>query len=739
MPVECESSSSEVGAETLSESSQRTGRMARPGPSSIPPDDWPGRPPDHYAADPRLVLRILRHRWKLIVGVGLIGAALVLPAVVLYLPRAKTEYTAFALVRLEPTEVVPGTGPGRPETRDLRTQAELVKTRFVLQAALLQGPAQDLPAVRDKPDGVVKRLAEELKVDIVSPQILRITLAGSDPQELPVLVNAVKDAYLREVVEAEAGRRVKRKDFLTRAADECEKRLAALRGELAEGQKAAAGTGSVDDRLSLERFRILQNELFRTELELQRSRVHAALQSRPRGAEPVDDALVDGLALQDPIVQQGQGQVDQLTRTIGDWEQTMNDPGAHPKYLALKKDRHAALAAVEARKAALREQYVHIAGATRGKQAADIRDRAARLEEEERLIRGMVERGWEEIRRRDGDLPGLKLKRYEIERLEGISKQALDELEGLRLQGDAGPRSAGIQDATDPAEKTSYRQALRLGLAGFGPFALVLVGVVVRELLVRRIYSSADVRDHVRARVLGTVPDVSRLRGPTRGRAWPTAWSQSIDRIGAAVRHELGAAGPKVLMVTSASPREGKSTFARELAASLARGGARTLLLDGDLFRPTVHRAFGIPVGPGFSELIRREVSVSDAVRPDPTSALSLLPAGAVCPRAFEELARGSLEPVFAELRTRYDMIVVDTSPVLATSLPLVIGRHADAVVLSVVCTVSRAPYTREAIAGLLAVAIPVTGVVVNGTSEADRYGYYYHAAGKTPPPVPGR
>ena len=74
--------------------------------------------------------------------------------------------------------------------------------------------------------------------------------------------------------------------------------------------------------------------------------------------------------------------------------------------------------------------------------------------------------------------------------------------------------------------------------------------------------------------------------------------------------------GMRVVMVTSATSGEGKTSLAAHLAASLARAGHKTLLLDGDLRKPTTHLIFDLPIGPGFSEALRGEVDVAAAVRP---------------------------------------------------------------------------------------------------------------------------
>jgi capsular exopolysaccharide synthesis family protein len=177
--------------------------------------------------------------------------------------------------------------------------------------------------------------------------------------------------------------------------------------------------------------------------------------------------------------------------------------------------------------------------------------------------------------------------------------------------------------------------------------------------------------------------------------------------------------------------REGKSTLARHLAARLARSGKKTLLVDADLYRPTAHAAYRLPAGPGLCELMCGTSIAALAIQPTRSEGLNILTAGVVSPAAFQEMARGAFGPVLEDLRTAYEVIIIDTSPVLATAQPLLLGRLADAVVLSTLSAVSRAPRVAETSLRLSDLGITLAGVVVNGTTEASQYGYYFRPEGR--------
>jgi capsular exopolysaccharide synthesis family protein len=168
-------------------------------------------------------------------------------------------------------------------------------------------------------------------------------------------------------------------------------------------------------------------------------------------------------------------------------------------------------------------------------------------------------------------------------------------------------------------------------------------------------------------------------------------------------------------LVTSASAGEGKTTLAGHLAGSLARSGRRTLLVDGDLRRPAVHELFEVPMQPGFSEVLLAEVEVADAVQETMVENLFVIPAGQWDREVMQALARDGLEGVFEKLQEEFDFIILDSHPVLLATDSLLLGRQADAVILSVMREVSQMPRVYAAAQQLTSLGIRVLGAVVNG------------------------
>jgi capsular exopolysaccharide synthesis family protein len=179
----------------------------------------------------------------------------------------------------------------------------------------------------------------------------------------------------------------------------------------------------------------------------------------------------------------------------------------------------------------------------------------------------------------------------------------------------------------------------------------------------------------------------------------------------------------QIVMITSALPGEGKTSLACHLAASLARAGRRTLLLDGDLHKSSLHRLFDMSRGPGLSELLRGEIDLPSAIRQTPIPNLWLISAGQKDLVALETL--DSIRQVFDQLRPQYEFILVDTSPVLPVADSLLVGQHVDAVIFSLLREISRLPRVYAAYQRLAPLGVRILGAVVNGVQQ-ERYGADY-------------
>jgi polysaccharide biosynthesis transport protein len=181
------------------------------------------------------------------------------------------------------------------------------------------------------------------------------------------------------------------------------------------------------------------------------------------------------------------------------------------------------------------------------------------------------------------------------------------------------------------------------------------------------------------------------------------------------------------VLLTSASPSEGKSTVAAHLAATHASQHKRTLLIDGDLRRPSVHRLYQVPNSVGLSNVLLEQISWRDAViRIDDPKGLDVLPAGPSTRRASDLIGMGLAELV-EEATREYDLVVLDAPPLLGFAEPLQMATAVDGVIV-----VARAGDTsRKALSSVITtltrLRANLVGVVLNEVHREVSAGYYYY------------
>ena len=307
--------------------------------------------------------------------------------------------------------------------------------------------------------------------------------------------------------------------------------------------------------------------------------------------------------------------------------------------------------------------------------------------------------------------------------------------------------SATIAPYTDIVETATVagrigigtRQKVTIGLL-IGLF-LGVVSAFFLEYLDQTIKSSADVERALETPVLGLIPvdphavHEGRRNGKRRGaiplisRAAPDDPTSEAYR---ALRTNVTFVSAeqrslKVICVTSPGPGEGKSTTAANLAITLGQQGARTLLVDADLRRPLVHRAFNLVQEPGLTDILVGSAALREAVRPNVVPGLDVLPGGALPPNPSELLGSEAMHRLVAELRGQYDYIVFDTPPALAVTDATVLGASADAVILVLRAGETEETAARRTVELFRRVQARVAGTVLNGVEkQRDRYYQYY-------------
>jgi capsular exopolysaccharide synthesis family protein len=185
---------------------------------------------------------------------------------------------------------------------------------------------------------------------------------------------------------------------------------------------------------------------------------------------------------------------------------------------------------------------------------------------------------------------------------------------------------------------------------------------------------------------------------------------------------------PRLIVITSATPSEGKTTAASNLAAILAQRDTRVLLIDGDLRRPNIHHRFGLNGKIGLTTVLTGATILEETVQHvSEIPNLDVLPSGPVPPFPTEMLSSGAMEAILKRCGELYDYIVVDSPPILSVTDGVILARLADAVVLVVRHGKSSKHVVRRARDILLRSGSGITGIVLNAVdlNSPEYYGYY--------------
>ncbi|WP_214892789.1 CpsD/CapB family tyrosine-protein kinase [Exiguobacterium sp. H66] len=184
----------------------------------------------------------------------------------------------------------------------------------------------------------------------------------------------------------------------------------------------------------------------------------------------------------------------------------------------------------------------------------------------------------------------------------------------------------------------------------------------------------------------------------------------------------------QVILITSATQSEGKSTTSSNLAVAYAQQGKKVLIIDTDMRRPTVHYTFKVANGLGLSSLLTRQAELEKAVLPTKVDNLSILTAGPIPPNPAELLSSRSMENLMLQLREAYDVIILDAPPLLQVADSRITSKLTDGVVLVVGCTTSDRQRVLKAKEQLELAEAKILGVVLNRRELTDdsAYQYYY-------------
>ncbi len=710
---------------------------AAPPPAADGEAEAPSLPLGHY-------LWILkRHRWKILAFV-----AASLTAVVVVSSRIAPVFEATATVDVDRqmTSGVIGQEANRTTIQDadqyLATQIRLIQSDSVLRPVanrfrLLEhegqqsagGDGRGIQARRMEAPVLLQRLRV---LRPPSTYLLLISYRSPDPRLAAEVANGVASSYLEHTYNI----RIRSSASLSRF---MEKQLDELRAKMEQSTLALVqlerelNVISPEEKTNILSARLLELNSEYTKAQAERMRKEAAFQS------------IGGGALEAAQVSEQGEDLRKLSERLDQAEERFAEIKAHfganhPEH----RKAAAQVAEIERQIERLRRRII---------ERVEIDYRAASSRE------GMLKRSVGETKAEFDRLNARSFQYQSVKREAEADKKLYEEL--VRKIKEAGI-NAGFQNSSiriaDPARPPlgPVFPNIRLNalLAVVFSTLLAVGAALVSDLMDVTIRDPEQVSRALAADVIGTLPSVKNWRGRLGPVANPasqalprapdpdhaiTGYEESIRTLRNSILLTDFDRQVKSMLVTSASPGEGKSTTAAFLAVAHAEQRHRTLLIDGDLRRPSVHKRFNISAAQGLSTVLTSQQNWRELLlTPEGLPLLSILPAGPPSRRASDLVGRGLAE-ILADASLEYDLVILDGPPLLGFAEPLQMATAVDGVVV-----VTRAGETsRKAVASVLAtlrrLRANLLGVVLNEVRKEmsdsyyyyGYYGKYYRASGK--------
>lgn len=570
---------------------------------------------------------------------------------------------------------------------------------------------------------IIDALLDRLEVERVGrSRVIEIGVSHPDPARAAATANTVADLYIVEQLEAKF-------DATRRATEWLNERLISLRADVEETERAVEAfrkaSGLVEGKgvtLASQQAVELNSQLIvarsaRAEADARLQQVQGLLRNS-------GDLNSVAEVLSSPLIQQLRGQEAEIQRHAAELSQEFGQK--HPKMLNIRAE-------IDDLKGKIAGEVNKIVQGLRNEVAV------ARARENE-MIQGM--------RRLETQVAALNQREVQLRALqrEANANRALYETflnrfkETSEQQEFQRPDARIISKADTPNAPSAPRKKLLLLLAVVLSASAGVALVFLLEALDKGFRSMEEIESLTGVPALGLVPSLGSLA--TIGKEPQdivlerpnSAYGESIRALHASILLSNVDSPPKTVMFTSSLPGEGKTSLSISLARLVARnGGKRVLLMDCDLRRPLVHRHLGIDNDRGLVQIMSEGAQLEDVLQRDEASGAYVLTSGGSPPNPTDIIASEHFSRLLETLKSAFDLIVIDSSPVLAVSDSRVLSRFVDKTIFVVRWVETRREVAQMGLKQVVESGCDLAGVVLSmvNVKKHSRYGYgdsgYYY------------
>ena len=640
------------------------------------------------------------------------------------------------------------------------THAMLIRSPMVVRNAVEKHNLDELPALAGDPVSQIMAGLSASADGGRTGDVAHLTYQSSNQESCQVVLQAVVDAYQEFLGDLYRSVSTETTGLITKARQDLDQQVSLLEEDYRKFQQESPLLFMGETAKNVHEARLVQIETFRSEAVLENSRLRARITSLEEALERGADRDALNLLAGDvtggeslrrekaggnggqelPTVEQ------QIFPLLLEEQALLQRVGPdHPKIIALHKKIEMMRAHAQAnppRKiepinptAKPREHYEIYLESLREQARMNVQ-----------TIKAMDEL-FEKEREASKALASYQIAdetfRSEIDRKSRLFDAVLKRLEEINLVKDTG--GAVVHVVHPPAAGYQIKpnfQSTMITAGLLSTFCGLLLAFAV-DAADRRYRTPDEIRNDLAVQVVGHIPLIKDNRRQTEAQDGQPApelrtvhaprgrIAEAYRAVRTAIYFSTRGGGHQVIQITSPNPRDGKTTLAANLAVSIANTGKSVLLIDADFRRPRCHRLFGMNNEAGMTALIDGEQELADLARQTQVENLSLLTCGTRPENPSELLTSRRFADLLTVLREKYELVIVDTPPVMAVTDPLNVAPRVDGVLVVLRLSKSARTAGRRTLDALEEVGANILGVVVNGVGGGGgSYGDYGYGRG---------
>lgn len=567
---------------------------------------------------------------------------------------------------------------------------------------------------------IIDKILSRLEVRIEGrSRVISVTFTSRSPETAANVANTLTEQYIAMQLEGKFEATRNAGQWLNDRVDDLRQRVqmaeAAVEKYRADNGLISAGNVSitteeasgVGSQLALARSKRADAEARLRELE-------GAI-ADGAGAATISEVLGSGL------IQNLRQQEAELERRVSDLSQKLGR--SHPDLLSARAELGEIRAKIEVETQKIVQKLNNEVTAATAREAA--------LTESLETLKGRV-----------GQQNQVEVKLRALEREATASRTLLETFlaraEEAGSQADFQQADASVVSMADvPNRPVAPKKSLIVAIGFFAALGIAVLLAFLLEFKESGFRSEEQIEQTLGVASLGLLPSLKRSWGRSqRPSTYVTkhpasAYVESIRSLCTSLRLSNGDHLPRVILIASALPNEGKTTLATSFASFLSSAGLRAMVIDTDLRKPSVHLALGVAARPGLVDYLKNQAPLTSIIQHDPSTGIDVIAAGRSRTNRTDMLGTDQMKELLGQLRSTYDVIILDSAPLLAVAESRILVRIADKTVFLIRWADTRRNTAKRGLQHVVDAGSNVVGVMLTMVDlqkySKQRYGEFGH------------